>query len=334
MTKSELRTQWIRINPKLAREWLKRNTQNRPHQPRHVEALRVAFANGEYRETHQGIAFDEDYQLLDGQHRLMAIAQQPDEFSVMMLVTFGLKRKDAWTAIDVQVRQRSVADVLDVRADLAAVAQVFARIVTNRPAGGSPETLRPIVEMVNPFHAALVAECNTAVRCWSSAPMKAGAVWVAMQHPECADYVYKLYAAMIHGDFAAMPAHASNAYRAWANGGWSVKDQMETFARAVKLFDPSSKDITRIQIKHKALILGNVREQMLALLPHLAAQTKLPPAYKAARAKLREEMAQALAKNDAQRAEKIQNEILALMRSQTSQELQDQQRGKVVYKSS
>jgi hypothetical protein len=334
MTNSELRTQWIRINPKLATEWLKRNTQNRPHQPRHVEALRVAFANGEYRETHQGIAFDENHQLLDGQHRLMAIAQQPEGFSVMMLVTFGLKRKDAWTAIDVQVRQRSVADVLDVRADLAAVAQVFARIITNRPSGGSPETLRPIVEMVKPFHAALVAECNTAVRCWSSAPMKAGAVWVAMQHPECAEYVYKLYAAMVHGDFAAMPAHASNAYRAWANGGWAVREQMETFARAVKLFHPSSKDITRIQIKQKAAILGNVREQMLALLPHLAAQPKIPPAYKAARAKLREEMAQALAKNDAQLAEKIQNEILGLMRAETSQQEQDRKRGEAVYKRS
>lgn len=79
------------ITPQIAAKYLSRNSPNNRRIKRaHVEMLARDMANGEFRTTHQGIAFDENGELIDGQHRLHAVMMS--NTSVKMLVTRGCER--------------------------------------------------------------------------------------------------------------------------------------------------------------------------------------------------------------------------------------------------
>lgn len=70
-----MKTKTIHVTPQLATDWLKRNTRNRPVNRGHVERIKRDILAGRWIPTHQGIAFGTDGRLLDGQHRLTAIAE-------------------------------------------------------------------------------------------------------------------------------------------------------------------------------------------------------------------------------------------------------------------
>jgi len=64
----------IRVGKSLAEHWLKKNhPSNRNISWGQVEAFAADMASGNWKLTHQGVAFDGDGNLIDGQHRLNAI---------------------------------------------------------------------------------------------------------------------------------------------------------------------------------------------------------------------------------------------------------------------
>jgi hypothetical protein len=98
------------VTPEMAREWLSKNSHNRPINRHRVLLLKEQIDNDTFALTHQGIAFYGDFEeLADGQHRLAAIAD--GEKGVEMMVTWGLSR-DAVHAID-RGRPRSITNVLN-----------------------------------------------------------------------------------------------------------------------------------------------------------------------------------------------------------------------------
>jgi hypothetical protein len=82
-------TKWESVTPSLAASYLQSNHE---HNRRRMPALRVRYqrdiADGHWHPTHEGIAFDSEGRLVDGQHRLEAIAESGR--SVWMLVTHNL----------------------------------------------------------------------------------------------------------------------------------------------------------------------------------------------------------------------------------------------------
>lgn len=114
----KIRTVWMYIDPALAQKWMENNFRNR----RMDEGTYVAYARDLVTDlwftTHQGIAFNDRDELIDGQHRLMALILSGK--TVMMMVTFGLpsiiKGKEMTTmdAVD-RGRTRSVADQLTIQ---------------------------------------------------------------------------------------------------------------------------------------------------------------------------------------------------------------------------
>lgn len=79
------------IEPTLARNWLKKfNNSNRRLRPSRVEDLAEAILRGEWQLDGSPIRFDEDDQLLDGQHRLAAIDRA--QVAVPCLIVRGLPR--------------------------------------------------------------------------------------------------------------------------------------------------------------------------------------------------------------------------------------------------
>lgn len=62
------------VTPSMAKDWLDHcNSNNRKVNPEHVRRLARDMSSGQWIPTHEGIAFDSDGIMLDGQHRLHAI---------------------------------------------------------------------------------------------------------------------------------------------------------------------------------------------------------------------------------------------------------------------
>lgn len=81
----------IDVTPELAALWLKNNFKNRPLREDTVKAYARDMINKVWVATHQGIAFNDQDQLIDGQHRLHAVLMA--NVTVRMMVTFGLPEK-------------------------------------------------------------------------------------------------------------------------------------------------------------------------------------------------------------------------------------------------
>lgn len=133
-TEGAFRTQWIDVSPALAADWLRNNFRNRSVSDDVVKAYARDMAGGTWFSTHQGIAFNDLDQLIDGQHRLRAIVLSG--VTVRMMVTFGLPSKiegremTTMDAVD-RGRTRSVADQLKIQHGLkngSAIAAICASI--------------------------------------------------------------------------------------------------------------------------------------------------------------------------------------------------------------
>jgi hypothetical protein len=114
-----LRSQWIEVTPELARKWLTNNVRNRTVREDVVKAYARDMANGRWIYTHQGLAFNDKDELIDGQHRLNAVILS-GLAAVRMMVTFGLPSKidgHEMTTMDAVDRgaTRSVADQLKIQ---------------------------------------------------------------------------------------------------------------------------------------------------------------------------------------------------------------------------
>jgi len=105
----------------MATAWLSKNTNNRSLSARRVEQYARDMSQGKWKMTHQGIAFDGNGTLVDGQHRLAAVIQSGKP--IKMLVSEGVEG-DANEFID-RGRARSFADTLKMR-DVKYTTQVSA----------------------------------------------------------------------------------------------------------------------------------------------------------------------------------------------------------------
>lgn len=110
--------QKVDITPEMAAYWLRNNFRNRPISDDVVTAYARDILAGQWVFTHQGIAFNDQDQLIDGQHRLKAVIKA--NVTVPMMVTFGLpskidgKEMTTMDAVD-RGRTRSVADQLKIQ---------------------------------------------------------------------------------------------------------------------------------------------------------------------------------------------------------------------------
>ena len=95
------------ITPELAKQYLTKNSKNRPIKPSTVREYARDMLNGKFLTTHQGIAFDETGTLSDGQHRLLALVASGKTLD--FLVTRGLPVES--TAVIDRGTTRTVRDV-------------------------------------------------------------------------------------------------------------------------------------------------------------------------------------------------------------------------------
>jgi hypothetical protein len=113
------------ITPQIAADYLEMNHENRALSQRHIDWLASQMKNGRWFLTHQGIAFDANGHLRDGQHRLYALIQAMKDLP--FVVTRHLD-PNTFQVMDTG-KLRSAADVLFIEGftkyskNLAAVAR-------------------------------------------------------------------------------------------------------------------------------------------------------------------------------------------------------------------
>lgn len=84
----KLKSDMVFVTPEMAMQWLEKNNNNRAVRRHRVKKLRDDLKNDRFYATHQGIAFNCNGDLKDGQHRLTAIAEEG--IGAWMMVTTGL----------------------------------------------------------------------------------------------------------------------------------------------------------------------------------------------------------------------------------------------------
>ena len=98
----------LTVTPDMAKEWLRSNNFNRPLKPRLVDNYVRQILAGNWRRTHQGIAFDNQGVIIDGQHRLHAIIRTG---RAMPMLVFLNEKQSVHESID-NGKTRSLLDVV------------------------------------------------------------------------------------------------------------------------------------------------------------------------------------------------------------------------------
>lgn len=253
-----MKTEIVHVTPQTARLWLKRNSHNRPIRPSHVETLRDSFSRGEYVMTHQGIAFDDAGELIDGQHRLSAIALIDDQDATFpMLVSRGFDRSSVFPVVDATQAKRTTSDVLDIDRGVGECANFFAKLYAGRTTGITPVYVQPFAVFVQQHLPAITAFAPRAVKTWSSAPVRAAAVVATVIGD--ADYVKLVYHTLVSADFSAMSPIAQAMFRAHMAGNVRAANAYDIFARALKVFDQKNASLRKVQINDQSKVIASVR---------------------------------------------------------------------------
>lgn len=268
-----MKTQVMQVTPEIAAQWLCRNIKNRPLRPAVVEGLVSAIQRGEWKLSHQGVAFARDGTLLDGQHRLTAIVQA--ERAVPLTVTFDAPA-ESFDVLDVGVK-RTLSDVLSETKEIVAVGRFMAALDNPSLRGLSltGQFVSGYIELVRPIYDDLVAFCPTAVRTWSSAPIRCGAI-VQMMAGEDQDYIKLVYHALVHRKIEQMPPVARSLFYQQLDG--KTKMGNDLFVRSLRVFTPSAAENTKVQVKNTSHLLTYARDVIARYRNVVGAPKKIPAA--------------------------------------------------------
>ena len=251
-----MNTRLMKLNAALATKMLRANSdENRALRRSVVDALKAAWQRGEYLTSHQGIAFDTSGKLVDGQHRLTALSEMPPSFGVEMMVTHGVE-PEAVKVMDIGLK-RKAADVLNERAPVVEVARFLATIHTGS-SQTTPSLLAPFVEEVREPMTELLAECSHKAKVFSSAPFRSAAILTQLMGGDFS-YAKLVYRAMVNGDFDLMPRAGKALYRSVATGRVTTEHPHDTFARGMRIFDPSAAELQKIQIGDAGAVVADAR---------------------------------------------------------------------------
>lgn len=258
--KRNMETRLTLVTPAMAREWLERNTDNRPLRPGVVDGFLNAYRRGEWKITHQGIAFSKTGRLLDGQHRLTFISELPDKTVVPMNVSNDLE-EDAFDCID-QGFKRTVSDLYMVSAGLVAVGRFMCKLAITERAGITPQLLKPFMEWVQPEYELLTTFCPTVARMWSSAAVRSAAI-INLKLGHNKDFVRLAYDSLVHSNISAMPPNVRVLAQQHMSGKIISARGLDLFCRAQRAFNSKDGDVAKILIRDLSGQIAMNREFIL-----------------------------------------------------------------------
>jgi len=248
-----MKMETVLVTPEMARDFLKRNNGNRNVRTSWVNELARRITNGEWRMTHQGAAIDSDGNLLDGQHRFLAIIKA--DTPVNMIVVKGC---DAENPIDFPVDdgvRRTHADTLGINKSITETAAFIGRILH----GVTPSTSRvsAVLDAFQPTIENLLSVCATAKRGRSAAAVRAAVCVLANRQNEKA--TLNNYRAFVLMEFEGMPPSLLSLTRQ-VDDGLRGRDHFELFARSWLAFDESRLQLQKLIVKDVSAITAEARD--------------------------------------------------------------------------
>lgn len=160
----QTKLEWM--TPKRAQDILVScNTNNRDVRSDHVNFLASLIESGRWFITHQGIAFDKNGRLVDGQHRLMAIVKS--NMRVPILVTNNLE-EESYNYIDIG-NKRNQCDIYKIKKSLSAfITSLTKPYLTGNVRKWNDKQIKNIIKKTAPIHETLVG--NAVVKTFTSGP--------------------------------------------------------------------------------------------------------------------------------------------------------------------
>lgn len=214
---------WEKITPEIAQDWLsKHNTKNRRLRRTTVIGYARDMKIGEWIPNHQGIAFDKDGNLLDGQHRLAAIVMSgvtipcliarnvPTKAEGAMAATMDtIDRGAARSVADMLFLNHGATDSLAVTAICALLANIAARDSGRSKKMSTPQALA-VMDIWKP-HIAFAVENRAKTLGIRSAPVMAA---IAFARPVKIKAVEQFYLSLVSGEglFKNDPCHTLRNY--------------------------------------------------------------------------------------------------------------------------
>jgi len=223
-----------KITPELACEYLEKNTNNRTIRSGRINELSGAMLRGEWMLTHQGIAFAKNGELIDGQHRLLAVVKSG--VTVEMMVTRGCA-PETFKALDLHSK-RTASDIFHVTKEYAAALGFIARCVYGEKMCG-PEQIQAIMGTE------LGRTCDTLLGHKSARAAVTKTSWVVGCAITCvngdADYAKRLYDDLRFCNIENIPPIGAVFLKNTMNGtirlATCFSARRENLAKALSLFD-------------------------------------------------------------------------------------------------
>jgi hypothetical protein len=259
---ASIQTSIEEIGPERARQYLEMNTTNRPVRHHTVKLFASTMMRGSWQLTHQGIAFDSDGNLIDGQHRLSAIILCG--LSIKMNVTRGVPN-DAYHFIDIGLKRR-YCDILNVKQSEAEVYQGVTRILMKHSRISS-DMVNDVARNLMDITSELLSFAPTSTRVFSSAPVKTAAV-LRMLHFDNKEYVMKLYRNLTLVNLEDLPPIGIALNRQVLQNKTSARDTNDLMARSWIAFDFGRRNLRKIQVTEP---LDQLTEMRYAYLDHFNA---------------------------------------------------------------
>lgn len=198
------------MTPQMARKLLQANRENRPQKGKFIDYLVKEIKEGRWLTTSDGIGVATTGRVLNGQHRLEAIARAG--VPVTVIVTTGLDEQ-AFMVTD-NGNKRSVADNTGLPPNLVSDVML---LLSSQPGFAklsriAPQTILDAVDWWRPAYEAMMDGTQRLRRNgMDSAPIRVGMGlrWSVEKDPAYRSYVIEQYSRMIKGDVPALSRGAA-----------------------------------------------------------------------------------------------------------------------------
>lgn len=237
-------TNTMMVTPEMAAAFLAENAKfQRKVRWSVVKTLQEAMVRGEWKLTHQGIAFDINGKLIDGQHRLLAV--QRSGVTVPMSVTSSVD-PETFKVLDIGAR-RNTGDLLNIGTREAGIVAFLGRMAHHRPSSDQGVTIYKKLET----NIRDVLDVSGGTRnVFSSSPVQSAAVITLYKEPENKDYILELYRNLNMLNLDLLPPIGAAMVRQCFAGGAKANDRSrrDIFARSIFTFNKTKETVQRIQV--------------------------------------------------------------------------------------
>lgn len=221
------------VTPSVAEKFLAQNKSNRKVRPSWVDSLADSISRGEWLVTHQGIAFNNKGELIDGQHRLMAILQSKGAVKVM--VTRGLK-SDAFSVLDNGIK-RTLTDQTNINRKTAEICTLLYQFAYGVRSPSAAQTTQIYNCGVGALSDELQAYAPSILPSVSTRAIRSAAVAKVISGVD-KDYVFDMYRNMTLLKYTSLPPIAHSMLRQNATRKMGSSENVLAFSRGWKVFDP------------------------------------------------------------------------------------------------